>query len=91
MGMKPVEKVTVACVLRVGMEVQVGDVGGDVLDVGSIRRHQAANVAPCRDNNRPQGSLNALRVLCEKARLRRAGAEVPSALQVRVRVHSAKA
>ena len=38
----------IAGVLRVGMEVQVGDVGGDVLDVGCIGRHQAANVAPCR-------------------------------------------
>ncbi len=50
---------TVAGVLGVGVEVQVGDVWGDVLDIGSIGRHEAANVAPCRASTNSESAHNA--------------------------------
>ena len=69
-GMGRVGDCTVACVLRVGVEVQVGDVGGDALNVGRVRGHQAADVTTCRASTCVRSSWQmganpqARRVLC---------------------------
>ena len=57
---------TLAGVLRVGMEVQVGDVWRDVLDGRCILRPQAANIArSCSASTAQPWKLSACRLLRE--------------------------
>ena len=63
---------TIAGVLRVGVEVQVGDVGSDLLDIGCVWGHQAANVAPCRARTGVQGTSTVHRGKQRQCRLSRA-------------------